>query len=234
MSLHEPLIAIIEDEMPIRRFLRASLKGEGYHVKEAETGREGLRIITQEHPQVVILDLGLPDMDGLEIIREVRDWSNVPILILSARGQESDKVQALDGGADDYLTKPFGIAELLARVRVALRTASRTAGGDEQAVSVFSFGDVEVDLSSRRVLLKGEEVKLTRLEFELLRVLVQNPGKVLTHRYLLKEVWGPHLEGESHTLRVFISSLRKKLEADATRPRYIQTEQGVGYRLMTQ
>lgn len=231
MSTHEPLIAIIEDEAPIRRFLRASLRGEGYRVAESENGRDGLRIITQEHPSVIILDLGLPDMDGNEVIREVRGWSQVPILILSARGQEADKVRALDLGADDYLTKPFGIGELLARIRVALRSSSRIQGVEGPAENTLQFGEVEINLLSRQVTLRGVVVDLTRLEFELLRTLVQNTGKVLTHRFLLKEVWGPHAVGESHTLRVFISNLRKKIEVDPTRPRYIQTEQGVGYRL---
>jgi two-component system, OmpR family, KDP operon response regulator KdpE len=231
MSVPEPLIAIIEDEAPIRRFLRASLRGEGYRVAEAENARDGLRIITQEHPSVIILDLGLPDMDGTEVIREVRGWSQVPILILSARGQEADKVKALDLGADDYLTKPFGIGELLARIRVALRSSSRIQGVEGPAENSLQFGEVEINLLSRQVTLRGGVVDLTRLEFELLRTLVQNAGKVLTHRFLLKEVWGPHALGESHTLRVFISNLRKKIEVDPTRPRYIQTEQGVGYRL---
>lgn len=232
MSILEPLIAIIEDEVPIRRFLRASLRGEGYRVAEAENARDGLRIITQEHPGVIILDLGLPDMDGNDVIREVRGWSQIPILILSARGQEADKVKALDLGADDYLTKPFGIGELLARVRVALRSTSRIQGGEGPAETLLQFGAVQINLLSRQVTVRGGVVDLTRLEFELLRTLVQNAGKVLTHRFLLKEVWGPHAVDESHTLRVFISNLRKKIESDPTRPRHIQTEQGVGYRLM--
>lgn len=233
MSTLEPLIAIIEDEAPIRRFLRASLRGEGYRVAESENARDGLRIITQEHPSVIILDLGLPDMDGNEVIHEVRGWSQVPILILSARGQEADKVRALDLGADDYLTKPFGIGELLARVRVALRSSSRLHGVEGPAETSLQFGEVEINLLSRQVTVRGILVDLTRLEFELLRTLAQNAGKVLTHRFLLKEVWGPHAVGESHTLRVFISNLRRKIEADPTRPRHIQTEQGVGYRLNT-
>lgn len=233
MTADEPLVAVIEDELPIRRFLRASLKGEGFRVAEAETGREGLRIITQEHPAVVILDLGLPDRDGLEIIEEVRTWSGVPIVVLSAREQESMKIRALDLGANDYLTKPFGIGELLARLRVALRSSARTTVGDEAEKTTFQFGEIEVDLLSRQVSRGGAPVKLTRLEFELLRVLVLNPGRVMTHRYLLQEVWGPHLTGEPHTLRVFVSTLRKKLEEDPTRPKHILTEQGVGYRLVS-
>lgn len=234
MSVEEPLVALIEDELPIRRFLRASLKGEGYLVAEAETGREGLRIITQENPAVVILDLGLPDRDGLEIIEEVRGWSGVPILVLSAREQESMKIRALDLGANDYLTKPFGIGELLARVRVAIRSTARTSKDlGEPEKTTFRFGDIEVDLLSRQVFRGDEKLKLTRLEFELLRVLVLNAGRVLTHRHLLKTVWGPHMCEEHHTLRVFISSLRKKIEEDPTRPVFILTEQGVGYRLDT-
>jgi two-component system KDP operon response regulator KdpE len=232
MSVEEPLVAIIEDELPVRRFLRASLKGEGYRVAEAETGQEGLRIVTQENPAVVILDLGLPDRDGLEIIEEVRGWSGVPILVLSAREQERVKIRALDLGANDYLTKPFGIGELLARVRVAIRSRARTSDLDQPERTTFQIGDIEVDLLSRQVTRGGEKIKLTRLEFELLRVLAVNSGRVLTHRFLLQEVWGPHMTAEHHTLRVFISSLRKKLEKDPNRPEFILTDQGVGYRLV--
>jgi two-component system KDP operon response regulator KdpE len=231
MSVEEPLVAVIEDELAVRRFLRASLNGEGYRVAEAETGKEGLRIITQENPAVVILDLGLPDRDGLEIIEEVRGWSGVPILVLSAREREAMKIRALDLGANDYLTKPFAVGELLARVRVAIRSRARTSSPDGPEKTTFQIGDIEVDLLSRQVMRAGDKVRLTRLEFELLRVLAINAGRVLTHRYLLQEVWGPHMTGEHHTLRVFISSLRKKLEKDPARPEIILTDQGVGYRL---
>lgn len=227
-----PLVAVIEDESPIRKFLRASLVGEGFRVLEAGTAQDGLRIITQESPQIVILDLGLPDRDGKELIREVRGWSSVPIIILSARDQEREKIAALDAGADDYLTKPFSIGELLARLRVALRHRARV--GDAEggaAASTYEYDSVKVDLASRRVFREGVEVRLTKLEFDLLATMVRHVGKVLTHRLLLKEVWGPHSITETHYLRVFVANLRKKLERDSARPRIILTEPGVGYRL---
>jgi two-component system KDP operon response regulator KdpE len=230
MSRNPQNIAVIEDDAPMRKFLRAALKGEGFGVLEAETAREGLRIITQEHPALVILDLGLPDQDGLEVIREVRDWSSIPILILSARDQEKDKITALDAGADDYLMKPFGIGELLARIRVALRHAARL-NANEPPQTTFEAGSLKVDLASRRVFRDGKEVKLTKLEYELLLRLIQHAGKVLTHRFLLKEVWGSHFVQETHYLRVFMASLCKKLEDDPARPKWLLTEQGVGYRL---
>jgi two-component system KDP operon response regulator KdpE len=224
-------IAVIEDEAPIRKFLRASLTAEGYGVLEADTAAAGIRIITQEHPDAVILDLGLPDRDGVSVIKEVRQWSELPIIVLSARGQENDKIIALDAGADDYLTKPFGVGELLARMRVALRTAARLAGGTAEGNGAVTFGDLRVDLAARRVFVEDREVKLTKIEFDLLKVFVQHAGKVLTHRFLLKEVWGPHSQQETHYLRVFMSNLRKKLEKNPNRPQHFVTEQGVGYRL---
>lgn len=230
MTSSDALIAIIEDEAPIRRFLRASLSVEGFRVAEAATAQDGLRVITQEHPALVLLDLGLPDADGLTIIEEVRPWSAMPIIILSARGEEQSKVKALDAGADDYLTKPFGVGELLARIRVALRHAARI-GDEGKETTAFRFGPIHGDLAERRVFVNDEEVKLTKLEFDLLAMLVRNPGKVLTHRYLLKEVWGPYAVDEPHYVRVFMANLRKKLERDPSRPEYLLTEQGVGYRL---
>lgn len=234
MSHNPTVIAVIEDEAPIRKFLKAVLTAEGYRVFEAETARDGMRVITQDHPAVIILDLGLPDRDGLEVITDVRSWSMVPIIILSARGQEADKIAALDAGANDYVTKPFGVGELLARLRAALRTAARVAGSNTPEPTTFSFGHVKVDLLHRRVFTHGTEVKLTKLEFELLKTFVQHAGKVLTHRFLLKEVWGPHVVHETHYLRVFVANLRKKLEADPAQPRYLLTEQGIGYRLLTE
>lgn len=232
---HPPLIAVIEDEAPIRRFLKASLTGEGYRITEADTARMGLRIVTQEPPDVIVLDLGLPDRDGIELIEEIRGWSRVPIVILSARDQERDKIAALDAGADDYLTKPFSVGELLARIRVALRHRSRIEGTSAVAEeTVFEKADLKVDLVARRVFLKGNEVRLTKLEYELLVTLIRHAGKVLTHRFLLKEVWGPHCVFEKHYLRVFVATLRKKIEPDSTRPRYLLTEQGVGYRFADQ
>jgi two-component system KDP operon response regulator KdpE len=225
-----PLILVIEDEPQIRRFLRAGLSGDGaeYRILEADTGRVGLTHATTQPPDAVILDLGLPDMDGLEVTRRLREWSSVPIIVLSARGQEKDKIAALDLGADDYLTKPFGIAELRARLRVALRHAARTAGGAAPALVV---GGLKVDLAARRVHLDGAEIHLTPIEYKLLATLAKHPGKVLTHSFLLKEVWGPANERESHYLRVFMANLRRKLEENPARPRYLLTEQGVGYRL---
>lgn len=228
---HPATIAVIDDEPPIRKFLRAALAGDGYRVVEADTARAGLRTILEERPDLIVLDLGLPDRDGKEIVAEVRGWSAVPIVVLSARDQEREKVAALDAGADDYLTKPFGVSELLARVRVALRHAARLSGPGEPEQAAVTIGDVSIDLAARRVTRAGEEVKLTKLEFDLLTTLVRSAGKVLTHRFLLKEVWGPAAQPETHTLRVFVANLRRKLEADPARPRLILTEQGVGYRL---
>jgi two-component system KDP operon response regulator KdpE len=231
MTSNEPAIAVIEDEAPIRRFLRASLGAERFRVLEAETVREGLRLITQEHPDLVLLDLALPDGDGVQIISEVRGWSSLPIIVLSARGEERSKIAALDAGADDYLTKPFSVGELLARIRVALRHAARLNAPDETEQTVCRFGAAEVDLAARRVFRDGQEVKLTKLEFDLLAVLVRNAGKVLTHRFLLKQVWGPQAVHEPHYVRVFMSNLRRKLEENPQRPKHLLTEQGVGYRL---
>ena len=221
-----PLILLIEDELPIRRFLRASLGAEGYRLLEAETGEQALRLASQQPPDLVILDLGLPDVEGHEVLRRLRDWLTAPIIILSARHQEAEKVQALDNGANDYVTKPFGIAELLARMRTALRLAARPA-----EAPVFSVGDLTLDFAARQVTVRQKPVHLTPLEYKLLTTLAKNAGKVLTHRYLLREVWGPGHAEETHSLRVFMTSLRRKLEDDSARPRYLLTEPGVGYRL---
>jgi two-component system KDP operon response regulator KdpE len=229
MSASEPLILVIEDEAPIRRFLRASLGSEGYRLVEAETGEQGLRLAAQQPPDLVILDLGLPDVDGQDVLRRLREWLAAPVVVLSARGQEQQKVLALDGGADDYLTKPFGVGELLARMRVALRHAARSGAGPDE--STFSVEDLRVDQAARRVFIGQSEVHLTPIEYRLLTTLVRHAGKVLTHRILLKEVWGPHHVQDVHYLRVFMAGLRRKLEADPARPRYLLTEQGVGYRL---
>lgn len=220
------LVLIIEDEQPIRRFLRASLDDAGYRVGEAASGSEGLRMATSQPPDLVILDLGLPDLDGQALLERLREWCSVPIIVLSARDQESQKIQALDHGADDYLTKPFSVGELLARIRVALRHAHRTL---PEATSI-AIGDLRVDLAARLVHRRDEEVHLTPLEYKLLVTLIKHAGKVLTHRFLLREVWGPQSSQENHYLRVFVASLRRKIEADPARPRYLLTEQGVGYR----
>lgn len=220
-------LLVIEDEAPIRKFLRAALVDADYALDEAETGTQGLRLAAANPPDAVILDLGLPDLDGLEVLKRLRDWYTSPIIVLSARGQERDKVQALDLGADDYLTKPFGIGELLARIRVALRHATR---GSSPTGSVHQQGDLRVDFEARRVYRAGDEIHLTPIEYRLLTTLIKHAGKVLTHRFLLKEVWGPDNVYETHYLRVFMANLRRKLEVDSGRPEYLLTEPGVGYR----
>jgi two-component system, OmpR family, KDP operon response regulator KdpE len=224
-----PIILLIEDDPRIRRFLRASLVTQGYDLIEAENGRDGLALAASRVPDVVLLDLGLPDMEGMEVIHQLRAWSNVPIIILSARGQERDKVANLDAGADDYLTKPFGVGELLARMRVALRKAMPAEEGATQVQ--YSLGNIQVDFERRRVLRGQEEVHLTPIEYKLLTVLLKHRGKVVTHRQLLKEVWGPSYVEQNPYLRIFILNLRRKLENDPTRPQYLLTEPGVGYRL---
>ena len=220
-------ILIVEDEKQIRRFLRTALESEGCRVFEAEDCARGLIEAGTRKPDLVILDLGLPDRDGVEFIRDLRGWAELPVLILSARGDESDKVAALDAGADDYLTKPFGMAELLARVRVLLRRQARSGAG---ASPEMSFGEVVVDLSRRLVLRHGEPVHLTPIEYRLLACLLANAGKVVTQRHLLREVWGPSFVESGHYLRIYVGRLRQKLEADPTRPCHLLTETGVGYR----
>jgi two-component system KDP operon response regulator KdpE len=222
----KPTALVIDDEVQIRRLLNACLEANGYRVREAATGQEGISIAAQHPPDVVILDLGLPDMDGVTVLKRLREWSRVPVVVLSVRDREDDKIAALDNGADDYVTKPFSAAELLARLRVAQRHARVDSN-----ISVFHFGEVEVDLTSRIVRRKGQEVKLTATEYSLLRLLAQNAGKVLTHRQILREVWGPNSVEQTHYLRVYIAHLREKLENNAARPSLILTEAGVGYRL---
>jgi two-component system, OmpR family, KDP operon response regulator KdpE len=226
---NRPRILIIEDEPQVRRYLRTSLPPQGYDVLEAATGDEGLRRASVEVPDLVLLDLGLPDLDGLEVARRLRGWSEAPIVVLSARGQEWQKVEALDAGADDYLTKPFGFAELLARIRAALRRAARLQGG--QSESVFVSGPLRVDLAARQVQLDGAEIHLTPIEFKLLATLVKYAGKVVTQKQLLEAVWGPRRGAQAHYLRVYMAHLRRKLEPDLARPRLFMTEAGVGYRL---
>jgi two-component system KDP operon response regulator KdpE len=224
----EPLVLVIEDEPQVRRFLRTSLKAHGFAVIEAENGALGLREAAQHVPELVLLDLGLPDLDGTEVVRRLRTWSRVPVLILSARGEERNKVEALDAGADDYLTKPFGFAELLARMRAALRRAARPDGPEE---SVLAHGPLRIDLGRRRVELDGQEVHLTPIEFRLLAVLARHSGRVVTHKQLLTEVWGPQSAAETQYLRVYMTHLRRKLEPEPSRARIFHNEAGVGYRL---
>ncbi|MDR3393677.1 MAG: two-component system response regulator KdpE [Parasulfuritortus sp.] len=228
MESSRTTVVVIEDEPQIRRFVRTALENEGCHVTEAGTGERGLVEAGTRKPDLVILDLGLPDRDGVEVVRDLRGWSAVPILILSARVDETDKVAALDAGADDYLTKPFGVAELLARVRALLRR-TRMAGHEEPLIR---FGEIEVDLARRLVSRDGVEIHLTPIEYRLLSVLIANAGRVLTHRQLLREVWGPGHAEDTHYLRVYMTGLRRKLERNPTQPQYIRTESGVGYRLV--
>lgn len=229
MPENQPLILIVEDEPQIRRFLRATLTSHHYRLVETETAQRGLTEAATCRPDLIILDLGLPDLDGLEVTRQLREWSQVPIIVLSARGQENDKVAALDAGADDYLTKPFGVGELLARLRVALRRTNQNGQGANEPI--FQIGDLQVDLARRQVFMAGSEIHLTPIEYKLLTNLVKHAGKVLTQQQLLREVWGLGYTNESHYLRVYMGQLRHKLETDPTRPRYLITEPGVGYRL---
>lgn len=225
-TLANQRILIVDDEMAIRRFLRTSLKAQGYVVYEAHTGEEALIEVANKRPDLVILDIGLPGMDGIAVTRELRQWSKVPILILSVLDQDREKIVALDAGADDYLTKPFSLGELMARMRVAFRHANHPR--DEP---YFQTGDLHVDLTKRLVTLGGQEIALTPTEYDLLRILIQDAGKVLTHQHIIRALWGDTYQTEMHhLLRVNISNLRKKIEADASRPKYLVTEPGVGYR----
>lgn len=225
-----PVLLVIEDEDEMRRLLRTTLRAHGYQVVEAATAREGLTQAAGRNPDVILLDLGLPDRDGLEVLRTLRAGSSVPVIVISARGREAEKVAALDGGADDYLTKPFGVSELLARVRVALRHASSPLAAP--AASVLGFGDIRIDLVRRQVWREETPVHLTPLEYRLLAALVREAGRVVTHRKLLRDVWGPNAQEQPHYLRVYMAQLRRKLEHDPTRPRLILTESGVGYRMI--
>jgi two-component system KDP operon response regulator KdpE len=228
MNITHTRLLVVDDEKAIRRFLRVSLEGHGFTIFEATNGQEAIQSITEDRPDLVILDLGLPDLDGIEITRRVREWSQIPIIILSVRDQEKDKIAALDSGADDYLVKPFGVGELMARIRVALR---RTNLSTEEPV--FQMRDLKVDFVRRMVSFKDTEINLTPTEYDLLRLLVQKAGKVITHRQMLRQIWGTSYESETHLLRVNISNLRRKIEPDPSQPEYLLTEPGVGYRLKT-
>lgn len=225
-SSYKPAVLVIDDEIQIRRLLRVTLEANGYRVLEAVTGGDGIVESAQRKPDAVLLDLGLPDLDGLTVLKRLREWSHVPVLILTVRDAEDEKVAALDSGADDYVTKPFSTAELLARLRVALRHAQPLPEN-----AVFQSGDLEVDLASRRIAVRGKEVKLTPTEYSFLRLLVRNAGRVVTQRQILTEVWGPNTVEQTHYLRVYAAHLREKLEADPARPELILTEPGIGYRL---
>ena len=222
---NQPRILVVDDEPAIRRFLKTALANSGVSLHLADSGKTGLAAATAVRPDIVLLDLGLPDMDGVEVIEGIRQWSEVPIIVLSVRDRETDKIRALDSGADDYLTKPFGVGELLARIRATLRRTSQAT-----PEPVIRFGELEVDLARRLVRLDGRELSLTPTEYDLLRLLATNAGKVLTHRQILRQIWGAAYLDQPHILRVNISNLRHKLEADASRPKYILTESGVGYR----
>ena len=223
------VILVVEDEPQMQKFLRASLTAQSYRVIEATHAKDALALARTHNPDLVLLDLGLPDMDGMEVTKSLREWSKKPIIVISARGQEEDKIGALDVGADDYLTKPFGIGELRARIRVALRHSART--GEARLEPVLQLGELRIDLDKRQVLVADREVHLTPNEYKLFAYLMKNAGKVLTHRQLLKEVWGPAYATQTHYLRVYMVQLRHKLEADPAEPRYLVTEPGVGYRL---
>lgn len=229
MTSRNPVILVIEDDPQMRRFLRTSLRSHGFQVHEADTGRQGLVEAGVRKPDVIILDLGLPDMEGVAVVTGLREWTLLPIIILSARSTEEHKIEALDAGADDYLTKPFAVGELMARVRVALRHSAANPGN--LPGEIFTVGDLRVDLLRRTVHLGTREVHLTPIEYRILSVMVKNAGRVLTHRQLLKDVWGPAHVENSHYLRIYMSQLRQKLEADPTKPEYLITESGVGYRL---
>ena len=224
-----PVVLLIEDDPEIRRWLRVILEAEGYRLLFAETGEQGVIEAASRQPELLLLDLGLPDLDGVDVIRRIRGWSSMPIIVISARGQENDKVEALDAGADDYVSKPFGVGELLARLRVALRHAATVQSGSEP--TSFKTGGLEVDLAARRVRVDGRDIHLTPIEYKLLTALARRPGRMLTHRQLLKEVWGPNFVEHHNYLRVHMSQLRRKVEAQPARPRYILTEPGAGYRL---
>jgi two-component system KDP operon response regulator KdpE len=229
MTDDKGLVLLIEDEPQMRRFLRITLQGQGYRLIESVTGQEGLTEVATRNPDIVLLDLGLPDIDGLEVTKRLREWSQVPVIVLSAREQEEDKIKALDAGADDYLTKPFGAGELLARIRVALRHMFLQSAGSEK--SVFVLDNLKVDLAKRQVFIDDREVHLTPIEYRLLSVLIKHAGKVITHRQLLQEVWGAVYVNQNHYLRIYMGQLRHKLEADPARPRFFINEPGVGYRL---
>ncbi|MDA3810239.1 MAG: response regulator [Spirochaetaceae bacterium] len=230
--MNNPLILVIEDEKPVRNFLCASIKTQDYRVLDASTGREALAMTASYGPDLILLDLGLPDMDGIDVIRRIREFSAVPILVLSARGMEWDKVEALDEGADDYLAKPFGVPELMARIRAGLRRSLLIKINAETGTAIYNLASLTVDLERRIVQVDNKDIHVTPTEFKLLSIMVRHPGKVLTHSFLLKEVWGPGAGNDTQSLRVFMANLRRKLEKDPASPQIIKTEVGVGYRII--
>lgn len=229
--MSEALVLLVEDDKPVRSFIQAAVRTQKYRFLDAATGEDALSLAASHMPDIVLLDLGLPDIDGMEVIRRIRDFSMVPIVIISARGQELDKVEALDLGADDYLVKPFGTAELLARIRNALRHSAFIRRNAENAPTVYRLGNLEIDLEKRTVLRGEEEIHTTPTEFKLLSVMAKNPGKVLTHTHLVREIWGPMAGGDTQALRVHMASLRRKLEKDPASPCVFKTEVGIGYRM---
>ncbi len=230
--MNKPLILLVEDDAAVRNLMTTTLEIHQYRYLTAETGEMALLAVTSHNPDVILLDLGLPDLDGMEIIRKVRTWSKVPIIVLSARSEDTDKIDALDAGADDYLTKPFSVEELLARLRVTLRRLQDSADGAGASSTVFTNGALKIDYAAGCVYLNGQEIHLTPIEYKLLCLLARNIGKVLTHTYIMREVWGSALESDVASLRVFMATLRKKIEADPANPRYIQTHVGIGYRML--
>ncbi|OOM15963.1 response regulator [Clostridium saccharobutylicum] len=228
---NKPYILVVEDDKPIRNFIAASLKAQGFNYIETDKGVEAIALSMSHKPDLIILDLGLPDMDGIEVIAKVREWSEVPIIIVSARENERQKIEALDKGADDYLTKPFGIGELLARVRVSLRH-STTTNNEKESLGIFKVKDLVVDFNKRKVTISNEQIHLTPIEYKIMALLCKYSGKVLTHNFIIKEIWSSPVGGETKSLRVFMASLRRKIEKNPAQPQYIYTEVGVGYRLV--
>ncbi|MFZ2539229.1 MAG: response regulator transcription factor [Oscillospiraceae bacterium] len=226
---NDKLFLVVEDDKQIRSFISFSLKTQDYKSIEVSKGKDAMQIVMTEDPDVIILDLGLPDMDGLDIIKQVRAFSNIPIIVVSGRDQDKEKIEALDAGADDYLTKPFSVNELLARIRVILRHFEKKV---TNVPKIYKVGDLEIDIDKHLILQEGNEVHLTSMEFKIIEILVRNSGKVLTHSYLLKEVWGSYLESDTQSLRVFMANIRRKIEKNPTNPRYIITEVGIGYRFV--
>ena len=230
--MNKPLILVVEDDAPVRNLMSTTLKTHEYKYLTAPTGREAIMMASSHNPDVVFLDLGLPDMDGVEVIRQIRSWSNMPIIVISARSEDEDKITALDAGADDYLTKPFSVEELLARLRVTLRRLSMMSAGSSTESSVYTNGDLKIDFPAGCAFLNGKELKLTPIEFKLLCLLAQNTGKVLTHTYVTQKIWGRSWDNDIASLRVFMVTLRKKLEPTPDSPQFIQTHVGIGYRML--